>query len=129
MTHRNGFFEARSRPPATGSPSTVEAAGQLLAHLEDMKKLAIFPVALLLVACMQEKTTTSATVGDTGTVQTSTHTETTTPAIDTATTAAMKSEAKEAVSDVKAAAKDAAYKTGTAMETAGKAIQKKTKKN
>jgi hypothetical protein len=95
-----------------------------------MKTIAIFTAVLLLAACKQERTDTNATVGNTSTVQTSTHTETvTTPTVDTAATAEMKSEAKEAGRDAKAAANDAAYKTGTAMETAGKEIQKKTKKH
>jgi uncharacterized lipoprotein YajG len=96
-----------------------------------MKKLVIFTAGLLLLAaCKQERTDTNATIGNTTTVQTSTHTETvTTPTVDTAATAEVKHEAKEAVKDAKAAANDAAYKTGTAMETAGKEIQKKTKKH
>lgn len=78
---------------------------------------------LVLVACKQESTTTNATVGDTATVQTSTHTETTTvPTVDTAATA-------EAKQDIKDAAKNAEHATGTALEKAGKKLQKDAKKH
>lgn len=89
-----------------------------------MRKLALLPAALLLlVACTQEKTTTSATVGDTTTAQTSTHTETVTvPSVDTAATA-------EAKQDVKDAAAAVEHSTGTALEKAGKALKKDAKKH
>ena len=89
-----------------------------------MRKLAILPALLLVFACTEEKTNTNATVGDTTTVQSTTHSETTTvPAVtvDTAATA-------EAKSDVKDAAKQAEHNTGTALETAGKAMQRDAKK-
>ncbi|MEA2239221.1 MAG: hypothetical protein QOC81_3945 [Thermoanaerobaculia bacterium] len=49
--------------------------------------------------------------------------------VDTAATAAAKAEVKEAGHDAADAGRDAAHATGTAMETAGKQIQRKTKKN
>ena len=80
-------------------------------------------VLLLLVlgtACNQ-KTETRTTADTSGTVQTKTTTVTATvPAIDTTATAEVKREAKEAV-------KDAAHATGTALEKAGKEIQKRSK--
>jgi PBP1b-binding outer membrane lipoprotein LpoB len=89
-----------------------------------MKKLAILSaLTFLLVACTDEKTTTSATVGDTTTVQTSTHTETTTvPTVDTAATAA-------AVNDAHDTATAAEHNTGTALEKAGKAIKRDAKRH
>jgi hypothetical protein len=77
-----------------------------------------FAVALLLAACNQ-KTETRTTTDSTGTVQTQTTTITATvPAIDTAE-----------IVDAKDAVNDAAHATGTALEKAGKDIQKKTKKH
>jgi len=74
-----------------------------------MKKLITFAAILVLAtaACQQ---TTEREVSATSTTQTTT---VTTATVDTA-----------AVED---AAKDAAHETGTAMETAGQAIQDKTK--
>ena len=86
-----------------------------------MRITSLTAILILLAACNQ-KTETQTTVTPTGTVQSSTTTTTiTVPAVDTATTAEVKREAKEAV-------KDAAHATGTAMEKAGKEIQKRTKK-
>ncbi len=88
-----------------------------------MKMMMALAAALLLVACTQEKTTTTATVGDTGTVQSTTHTETVTvPAVDTAATAAAKQEVKDTATAIE-------HKTGTALEKAGKAMQKDAKKH
>jgi membrane-associated HD superfamily phosphohydrolase len=106
-----------------------------------MRKMTLLPAMLLLLAgaCTQ-KTETQTTVDSSGTVQTKTTTITATvPAIDTTATAEMKQDAKNAVSavkqgakdaanNVKQGAKDAAHATGTAMEKAGKEIQKRTKK-
>lgn len=74
-----------------------------------MKKLTILAaIAILSVACVQK---TEREVGNTQTTETTT--VTTTATVDTA-----------AVED---AARDAAHKTGTAMETAGQEIQEQTK--
>lgn len=97
-------------------------------RMRGMRKLAIIPAVLLLVACTQERTDTNATVGDTATVQSSTHTETTTvPAIDTTATANAKAEVKETGHEMKDAAKSAEHSTGTALEKAGKKMQKDAK--
>jgi hypothetical protein len=70
-------------------------------------------------AC-EKKTETQTVTDSTGTVQSSTTTvSATVPTVDTAATAA-------AAQNVKEGARDAAHATGTAMETAGKEIQKKT---
>lgn len=72
--------------------------------------IAIAALLLTLTACTQE-TETTATVSDTGTTESSTTTvSATVPEIDTAATAE--------------ATRDAAYETGTALETAGKELQK-----
>ena len=108
-----------------------------LLHERNMKKLAILPavaLTLLFVACTDEKTTTNATVGDTTTVSTTTHTETTTvPTVDTAATAAAAHDVHEtatsAAKDVHDTATSAEHKTGTALEKAGKKIQKDAKQH
>lgn len=88
-----------------------------------MRKLAILSALLLFVACTDEKTTTNATVGDNSTVATTTHSETTTTlTVDTAATA-------QAAQDTKDAARNAEHKTGTALETAGRAMQKDAKRH
>ena len=103
-------------------------------RMRGMRKLTILPAALLLllVACTQERTDTNATVGDNSTVATSTHTETTTVptvTVDTMATAAAKAEVKETGHEVKDAAKSAEHSTGTALEKAGKNMQKDAKKH
>jgi hypothetical protein len=100
-----------------------------------MRKLAIVTAGLLLVlavACTKETTSTDATVGDTTTVATTTHTETTTyPAVDTTATAEAKQDVKDAANTTTATVNDAArsaeHSTGTAMEKAGKKLQKNAK--
>lgn len=86
-----------------------------------MKKVLTLAAILILittVACTQ-KSETSVETDSSGSVS-STHVEsTTTPAVDTAATAAATAATTEAVND-------AAHATGTAMETAGQAIQEKT---
>lgn len=91
-------------------------------------KTTIAALLLLTAAACTQKTETQTTVDTAGTLQTKT-TTVSMPAIDTATTAAVKQDAKEAVADVKSAARDAAHATGTALETAGKKIQEKTSKH
>ena len=92
-----------------------------------MRMTAIHAAALVLAllagtAC--EKRTETQTVSDTnGTVQEKTTTvSATVPSVDTAATAAAKEK-------VETAARDAAHATGTAMETAGKEIQRRTRKH
>ena len=87
---------------------------------------------VLLGACEQKtETTTNTATSDTTTVSTTTSTTENTatlPAVevDTAATAEMKQDAKDAGNTVAGAARDAAHATGTAMETAGKEIQEHT---
>ncbi len=104
-----------------------------------MRKLTLIPAALLLigtVAC-ETKTEKDVTIGDGSTVS-STTVSTNVPAIDTTATAEMKADMKEAGRDAKAAAieagkdvkeagREAAHATGTALEKAGKKIQKHSK--
>ena len=103
-------------------------------RMRRMRKLAMIPAVLLLVACTQEKTSTSATVGDNTTMQTTTRTETTTvPTVDTMATAEAKQDVKDAANtatqSVKDAAKSAEHSTGTALEKAGKKMQKDAKRH
>lgn len=79
-----------------------------------MKKLIVLAAILVLAACQQK---TEREVSATETTETTTIS---TATVDTAMAA-------EAADDVKDAAKDAAHETGTAMETAGKEIQERTK--
>jgi hypothetical protein len=77
----------------------------------------ILTFALLAALGCEKRTETQTTTDSTGTVeQKSTTVSATVPAVDTAATAAAKQEVK-----------DAAHATGTAMETAGKEIQRRTK--
>jgi hypothetical protein len=91
-------------------------------------------MVLSTAACTQQ---TERTVSDTGTSATST-TTVYVPAVDTAATAQAKADVKDAAHDATAAGKeaghdaadagrDAAKATGTAMESAGKSIQKHAK--
>ena len=110
--------------------------------MKTMKTMTTILAAVVLMtatACMEKKTESTSTVSGTDTVQSSTTTiSTTVPAVDTATTAAMKADAKDAAHDaaqagrdaahdVTQAGRDAAHATGTAMETAGKEIQRRSK--
>ena len=83
--------------------------------------------ALFVCACNQRTETTTVT-DSTGTVQQKTTTVTATvPSIDTTATAEAKRDVKDAAHDAANTARDAAHATGTAMETAGKEIQRRTK--
>lgn len=75
--------------------------------------------ALLLFAACTEHTETHTTEGQTTTVSNST-TETTTYSVDTAA-------AGTAIDRAEEVAKEAAHKTGTALEKAGQEIQEETK--
>ena len=89
-----------------------------------MKKFAVFTALILvLIALPACKQTTEREVSSTAT------TETTTIAPDTAAvdTAAINDSAAAATAATTDAAREAAHKTGTAMETAGQAIQENTK--
>jgi len=95
-----------------------------------MKRMILAAVLLVTATACTQKTETTTSV-DTAGQQTSTSTTTVTatmPAIDTPATAQAKQDVKDAGTAIKNAAPDAAHATGTAMETAGKAIQKKTKR-
>ena len=95
-----------------------------------MRNVVVSLMALALLAALGcEKRTETQTVTDsTGTVeQKSTTVSATVPAVDTATTAAAKQNVKDAAHDAATGARDAAHATGTAMETAGKEIQRQTK--
>jgi len=88
----------------------------------------ILTFALLAAVGCEQRTETRTATDSTGTVQQkSTTVSATVPAVDTAATAAAKQEAKDAAHDVATGARDAAHATGTAMETAGKEIQRRTK--
>lgn len=112
-----------------------------------MKITPILGSALLVLATMActQKTETNSTVGETGTVQSST-TTITTPAIDTAAAAQSVQDAAhntgtaidnaahntatavhEAGHDAADAGRSAAHATGTALEKAGKSIQRHAK--
>ena len=87
-----------------------------------MRRTIIPAIALVLLAALgcEKKTETQTVTDSTGTFQSETTTvSATVPTVDTAATAA-------AAQDVKDATRDAAHATGTAMETAGKEIQKRT---
>jgi PBP1b-binding outer membrane lipoprotein LpoB len=81
-----------------------------------MKRLAIVVVALILVTACQQRT--ERVVSDTSTTETTT-VSATVPQVDTAAVATATETAADAV-------RDAAHKTGTALEEAGKKIQEKT---
>ncbi|HEY6137677.1 MAG TPA: hypothetical protein VI670_07935 [Thermoanaerobaculia bacterium] len=91
--------------------------------------LAISVALLAGTAC--EKRTETQTVTDTnGTVQQKTTTVSATmPSVDTAATAEAKEKVERGAEKVETAARDAAHATGTAMETAGKEIQRRTRKH
>src|SRR5947207_692051 len=95
--------------------------GTAVAASSVMRRIAIPAIALVILAFGCEKRTeTQTTTDSTGTVQSQTTTvSATVPTVDTAATAA-------AAQDAKDAARDAAHATGTAIETAGKEIQKQT---
>jgi ABC-type Fe3+-hydroxamate transport system substrate-binding protein len=84
-----------------------------------MKKIAIFAILVLLLtaACQQ---TTEREVSSTST------SESTTVEPANVDTAAANEAAADATAATTDAARDAAHETGTAMETAGQAIQEKT---
>ena len=91
----------------------------------NMKALAIIGIivlALALTACDVERTGENS-------VEISTDTAATAAAADSAATAAdvIKEESKEAAAATESAARDAAQKTGTALEKAGKEIQEHSK--
>ena len=76
----------------------------------------------------QQRTETQTVTGANGTVEQKTTTVTATvPSIDTAATAEAKRKAGQAGEKVETAARDAAHATGTAMETAGKEIERRTR--
>ena len=101
----------------------VHAQGTTIAATLPMRKtvVPILTFALLAALGCEQRTETKTVTDSTGTVQQkSTTVSATVPAVDTAATAAAKQ-------DVKDAARDAAHATGTAMETAGKEIQRRAK--
>lgn len=92
---------------------------------------AMIPLVMLLVFAAsgcQQRTETQTVTGTNGTVEQKTTTVTATvPSVDTAATAEAKRNAEHAGEKVETAARDAAHATGTAMETAGKEIQRRTR--
>src|SRR6476646_10468301 len=93
-----------------------------------MKTTILAAVLMIGFAACTQKTETTTSADATATTSTSTTTvSATVPAVDTAATAEVKRDVKDAGKDVAAGARDAAHATGTAMETAGKEIQKHTK--
>lgn len=86
-------------------------------------------LALIALSACEQKTETRTVTDSSGTVQQKTTTvSATAPAVtvDTAATAEMKRDAQEAGRNAADTARDAAHATGTAMETAGKEIQRQT---
>lgn len=118
-----------------GTPSICEprhrpVAGFLLApNRRSVMKITLLAAVLILgVAACTQKSETTTSADATATTSTSTTTvSATVPAVDTAATAEVKRDVKDASKDAAAAARDAAHATGTAMETAGKEIQKRSK--
>lgn len=94
----------------------------------------LIPAAILLAlfamtAC-EQRTETQTVTGTNGTVEQKTTTvSATVPAVDTAATAEAKRNVERGAEKVETAARDAAHATGTAMETAGKDIQRRTGKH
>jgi PBP1b-binding outer membrane lipoprotein LpoB len=84
-----------------------------------MKSTAILLAALILVVGCAQKSETETEVHSDGAYTSTTVESTTVPTVDTAATAAATAATTEAVND-------AAHATGTAMETAGQAIQEQT---
>lgn len=93
-----------------------------------MRAATVLLAILLLVpvACVQ-KTETHRSSDETTTVETSTTTTTTPYSVDTTATAEMKEGAQDAAAKAAEAGRDAANATGTALEQAGKDIQKHAK--
>jgi hypothetical protein len=93
---------------------------------------AICTVALALVAATacEKRTETQTVTGTNGTTEQKTTTvSATVPSVDTAATAEAKQKVERGAEKVETAARDAAHATGTAMETAGKEIQRRTRKH
>jgi len=105
------------------------AAGAFLANSALMRITVTLAAMLLLFgAACNQKTETQTTTDAAGNVQqTKTTTVTATvPSVDTTATAEAKQDVKDAANTVANTASDAAHATGTAMEKAGKKIQKKS---
>jgi hypothetical protein len=93
--------------------------------------MTLLPAAALMllaaVAC-EKRTETQTTTGTNGTVEQKTTTVTATvPTVDTAATAEAKRKIERGAEKVETAAREGAHATGTAMETAGKEIQRRTR--
>jgi hypothetical protein len=85
-------------------------------------------LALLSASACEQRTETQTVTGTNGTVEQKTTTVTATmPQVDTAATAQAKSDAQRAGEKVETAARDAAHATGTALEKAGKEIERRTR--
>ncbi len=95
-------------------------------QLMRMKSL-IFASLLVATAACKQETASQTTVDPNGDVQSSTSSSTTVAGIDSTDTANAAQATREAGADVAAAGRDAAHATGTAMESAGKSIQKHSK--
>lgn len=99
-----------------------------------MRKTTPILLAILLSAATacEQRTETQTVTDSSGTVQTKTTTVSATtpsvnvPAVDTTATARAKDDAKDAAHDAGVAAREAAHATGTALEKAGKEIQRRT---
>jgi len=121
--------ESQSADHADVTQMLLVAAFLLLPDRRSAMKNTILAAVLMIgVAACTQKTESTTSADATATTSTSTTTvSTTVPAVDTAATAEAKRDVKDAGKDVAAGARDAAHATGTAMETAGKEIQKRTK--
>jgi hypothetical protein len=97
-----------------------------------MRITAIPAIVLALVAATacEKRTETQTVTGTNGTVQEKTTTvSATVPSVDTAATADAKQKIERGAEKAETAARDAAHATGTAMETAGKELERRTRKH
>lgn len=121
---RDGAVETCEAPRAV--PHGIAVA------IQTAMRVTVIPgiVLTLLAATACEKHTETQTVtGTNGTVEQKTTTvSATVPTVDTAATAEAKRNVERGAEKVETAAREGVHATGTAMETAGKEIQRRTRK-
>jgi hypothetical protein len=132
ISARVNVVDKRKIAKGVAKTRTAQAGGCVLADCQigdqAMKTTILAAVLMIGVAACTQKSETTTSADNTATTSTSTTTvSTTVPTVDTAATAEAKRDVKDASKDVAAGAQDAAHATGTAMETAGKEIQKRSK--
>lgn len=92
-----------------------------------MTAICAVTLALVTTAACEKRTETQTVTGTNGTTEQKTTTvSATVPSVDTA---AAKQKVERGAEKVETAVRDAAHATGTAMETAGKEIQRRTRKH